>query len=449
MIYFVLSYLGGALTILAPCILPVVPFVFARVDQPFAKSGLPLLIGMALTFAGVASLGAVAGNWAVEANDYGRTAAMVLLAVMGVMLIAPRIAERVTRPLVALGSRLSNAATNKQAQRNASIGNVRSPVLPSLLLGVATGLLWAPCAGPVLGLILTGAALQGPTVHTSLLLLAYAAGAMTSLAVALLLGGRVFALLKRTIGVGEWFRRGLGVAVLAGVAAVSLGLDTGVLAQLSSGNGSASIERGLLERLRPHGSVDQTSDDGGGLGAADRGAFIKVQASATPFAPGAPRFAPFSLPDEGAMPPLAGAVEWLNSPPLTAEQLRGKVVLVDFWTFGCVNCRNALPYVREWHRKYKDQGLVVVGVHAPEFAFEKNINNVKRAVVDLDVTFPVAIDNSFAIWRAFNNNYWPAHYFVDAKGRIRFHHFGEGEYEKSEQVIQQLLEEARKDAKPV
>ncbi|MEB0055279.1 cytochrome c biogenesis protein DipZ [Variovorax sp. RTB1] len=443
MIYFILSYLGGALTILAPCILPVVPFVFARVDQPFVKSGLPLLVGMALTFAGVASLGAVAGAWAVEANEYGRMAAIVLLGVMGVMLIAPRLAERVTRPLVALGSGLLNSATRSQNQRVASDGGVRSPVVPSLLLGVATGLLWAPCAGPVLGLILTGAALQGPTVHTSLLLLAYAAGAMTSLAAALLLGGRVFAFLKRTIGAGEWLRKGLGVAVLAGVAAVSLGLDTGVLAQLSSGSGGASIERGLLERLRPHAALDQTSDAARPPTANDRAAFIKVQA------PAVPRFAPLSLPDEGALPSFSGAVEWLNSPPLTAEQLRGKVVLVDFWTFGCINCRNALPYVREWNRKYKDQGLVVVGVHAPEFAFEKNINNVKRAVSELDVTFPVAIDNSFAIWRAFNNNYWPAHYFVDAKGRIRFHHFGEGEYEKSEQVIQQLLEEARKDAKPV
>jgi len=149
------------------------------------------------------------------------------------------------------------------------------------------------------------------------------------------------------------------------------------------------------------------------------------------------------------MPPLDGAVEWLNSPRLTAEALRGKVVLVDFWTFSCINCLNALPHVREWHRKYKDQGLVVVSVHAPEFAYEKNINNVKRAVGDLDVQFPVAIDNNFTIWRASNNNYWPAHYFIDAKGRIRFHHFGEGEYQKSEQVIQQLLEEAHKDAKPV
>jgi thiol-disulfide isomerase/thioredoxin len=156
-----------------------------------------------------------------------------------------------------------------------------------------------------------------------------------------------------------------------------------------------------------------------------------------------------NLPSEGTMPPITGAVEWLNSPPLTAESLRGKVVLVDFWTFGCINCRNALPYVREWHRKYKDQGLVVVGVHTPEFAYEKNIANVKRALVDLGIGFPVAVDNNFAVWRAFNNSYWPAHYFVDAKGQIRFHHFGEGEYEKSELVIQQLLEEAKKEARPL
>jgi thiol-disulfide isomerase/thioredoxin len=158
---------------------------------------------------------------------------------------------------------------------------------------------------------------------------------------------------------------------------------------------------------------------------------------------------PLDLPSEGAMPPLTGAVDWINSAPLTAEQLRGKVVLVDFWTFGCINCRNALPHVREWYRKYKDQGLVVLSVHAPEFAYEKSIPNVRRAVDDLDVKFPVAIDNNFAIWRAFNNTYWPALYFVDAKGQIRSHHFGEGEYEKSEQVIQQLLDEAKKEPKPL
>jgi thiol-disulfide isomerase/thioredoxin len=142
------------------------------------------------------------------------------------------------------------------------------------------------------------------------------------------------------------------------------------------------------------------------------------------------------------MPPLDGAVEWLNSPPLTAAALRGKVVVIDFWTYSCVNCLRTLPYVRAWYEKYKDQGLVVIGVHAPEFAFEKDIDNVRRAVKDLKVDYPVAIDNNYAIWRAFDNRYWPAHYFIDAQGRIRHHHFGEGEYAESEEIIKQLLAEA-------
>jgi thiol-disulfide isomerase/thioredoxin len=146
---------------------------------------------------------------------------------------------------------------------------------------------------------------------------------------------------------------------------------------------------------------------------------------------------------EGRLPDLSGATTWLNSPPLSPQALRGKVVLVDFWTFACINCQRALPHVRTWAEKYKDQGLVVIGVHSPEFAFEHDIENVKRAVRKLDLPFPIAIDNSFAIWRAFSNQYWPAHYFIDAQGRIRFHHFGEGEYERSEQVIRQLLDEAR------
>jgi thiol-disulfide isomerase/thioredoxin len=142
------------------------------------------------------------------------------------------------------------------------------------------------------------------------------------------------------------------------------------------------------------------------------------------------------------MPSLSGANAWLNSPPLTAEQLRGKVVVVDFWTYSCINCLRALPYVEAWAQKYKDHGLVVVGVHSPEFAFERDLNNVKRAVNDLGVTYPVANDSGLVIWRAFNNQFWPAHYFVDAQGRIRHHHFGEGGYDESERVIQTLLAEA-------
>jgi thiol-disulfide isomerase/thioredoxin len=148
------------------------------------------------------------------------------------------------------------------------------------------------------------------------------------------------------------------------------------------------------------------------------------------------------LPVEGDMPSLSGANGWLNSPPLSTAGLRGKVVLVDFWTYTCINWLRTLPYVRAWAEKYRNQGLVVIGVHTPEFAFEHDIDNVRRAVTDMKVDYPVAIDNDYAIWRAFNNEYWPALYFVDAQGRIRHHQFGEGDYDQSEKVIQQLLFEA-------
>jgi thiol-disulfide isomerase/thioredoxin len=142
------------------------------------------------------------------------------------------------------------------------------------------------------------------------------------------------------------------------------------------------------------------------------------------------------------MPSLDSATEWLNSQPLTATDLLGKVVLVDFWTYSCINWIRSLPYVRAWAEKYEDQGLVVIGVHTPEFAFEHDVDSVRQAAKDMRVDYPIAIDSDYAIWSAFNNQYWPALYFVDAQGHIRHHHFGEGEYEQSEMVIQQLLEEA-------
>jgi thiol-disulfide isomerase/thioredoxin len=162
-----------------------------------------------------------------------------------------------------------------------------------------------------------------------------------------------------------------------------------------------------------------------------------------------PASAESRLPIEGEMPSLDGATEWLNSPPLTASGLRGKVVLVDFWTYTCINWLRTAPYVRAWAAKYKDQGLVVIGVHSPEFPFEKDISNVRRSAKQIKVDYPIAVDSDHAVWRAFHNEYWPALYLVDAKGRIRYHQFGEGEYERSEQVIRQLLAEAGAgDARP-
>jgi cytochrome c biogenesis protein CcdA/thiol-disulfide isomerase/thioredoxin len=417
------AYLGGILTILSPCILPVLPFVFARSDQPFVRSGLPILLGMAVTFAIVASLAAVGGGWVVEANHYGRLAAILLMGLFGITLLVPQLSERLMRPVVALGSRLSQKADG--TRKEATFGS-------SLVLGAATGMLWAPCAGPILGLLLTGAALNGASLGTSLLLLAYAAGAATSLAIALLIGGRVFAAMKRSLGAGEWIRRGLGVAVLAGVAAIAFGLDTGLLARLS-----LASTNGLEQALVDHAHATT----------AEPMRIVKQDAPVMNAGPSMMMMAAVhqpsvQLPVEGQLPSLAGAVDWLNGPPLTVEGLRGHVVLVDFWTYSCINCLRALPYVEAWAKKYRAQGLIVIGVHAPEFAFERNIDNVRAAVKRLGVDYPVAIDNNYAIWRGFNNEYWPAHYFIDAEGRVRHHHFGEGNYDESEHVIQELLREA-------
>jgi cytochrome c biogenesis protein CcdA/thiol-disulfide isomerase/thioredoxin len=441
MLLLFLAYFGGMLTILSPCILPILPFVFARADQPFRKSGLPLLAGMAATFAVVASLAAVGGGWAVRANQFGRIAALVLFGVFGLTLLFPSLAERLSRPFVRLGSRLS-----QNSDAGPSITN-------SFLLGIGTGLLWAPCAGPILGLILTGAALGGASAHTALLLLAYAAGAATSLAIALLAGGRVFAALKRSLGAEEWVRRILGVAILAGVAAVALGLDRGILSRLSLAS-TSNLEQRLVDRFHPRSKQATTPNDQMMAGKDQMMASNdQMMAGKDQMMAGNQQMKSVSV-DAGKpnselpLPDLSGATAWINSPALTPASLRGKVVLVDFWTYSCINCLRTLPYIKAWYDKYKDSGLVVVGVHTPEFPFEKDESNVRKGVHDLGVSYPVAMDNDYAIWRNFNNEYWPADYIVDATGHIRYHHFGEGNYEESEKWIRNLLKEANRRPLP-
>ena len=415
-----LVFLGGVLTILSPCILPVLPFVFARSEQRFLTNGLPMLAGMAITFAAIASLAAVGGAWAVRVNQYGRAFALILLTAFAATLLSRRLADWLARPFVALGNRLLQAAPD-----GTQTGGTRNwGLIHAGLLGVATGLLWAPCAGPILGLLLTGAAISGPNPRTTLLLFVYAAGAATSLAVAFLAGGRVFAMLKKTLGAGEWVRRALGVAVLFAVAAIALGWDSTVLTRWSL-TGTNRLEQSLIDGIKPDArpGASMTMTANGSM-------MMRAGKQST------------GLPVEGNIPSFSGATAWINSPPLSPQDLRGKVVLVDFWTYSCINCLRALPYVAGWYAKYKDHGLVVIGVHAPEFAFEKNLGNVRRAVTDLGITYPVALDNDYAIWQGFDNQYWPAHYFVDSQGRIRAHHFGEGNYAESETTIRELLGEA-------
>jgi len=391
MTVYLLVYLGGVFTILSPCILPVLPFVFASSGRPFARSALPLLLGMAATFALVGSLAVVGGRWAAQANEVGRWIALAVFAVFGLALLSTRLSTALSQPLIALGNRLHGAA------------DARRGVIGSLLLGAATGLLWAPCAGPILGLVLTGAAVYGPSVRTSLLLLAYGAGAATSLAVVLLAGGRVFAALKRSLGAEEWLRRALGATVLVAVFAVAVGADRGVLTRVSHAS-TTGLESRLLTRFDPQAAQSMSA--------------LK------------------------RMPELSGATGWVNSAPLTRAALKGHVVLVDFWTYSCINCLRTLPYLRAWDERYRDSGLIVLGVHSPEFAFEHSPDNVRRAVSELGIRYPVALDNDFALWRAFDNRYWPAHFLIDAQGRVRERHYGEGDYEETERMLRTLLMEA-------
>ena len=246
----------------------------------------------------------------------------------------------------------------------------------------------------------------------------------------------MFAAMKRSLPVGDWIRRGLGAAVLVAVVVIALGLDTGFLTRVSLAS-TAPLEQRLLDGLSRESATPPPPAPvvmSGGPATTGAEPAMMMRARPGPLAE--------TLLVEGTLPSLSGAVAWLNSPPLTVAGLKGKVVLVDFWTYSCINCLRTIPYVRAWAEKYRDQGLVVIGVHAPEFAFEKNIDNVRAQVRDLNVTYPVAIDNDYAIWRAFGNRFWPAHYFIDTKGAIRHHHFGEGDYDESEKIIQQLLAEA-------
>ncbi len=320
MLVYAIAFIGGILTIVSPCILPVLPLVFSRADRPFRKSGLPLLAGMALTFSVVALVATFAGSWVVRANSVGRLAAIVIFAVLGLALLFPGLGEFLSRPFVRLGGLVGNPG-------EAPVGIGRS-----LLLGVSTGLLWTPCAGPILGLILTGAAINGASTHSAFLLLAFALGAASSLALALLAGNKVFAMMKRSLGAEEWIRRGLGAAVLIGVAAIASGSETGILARLSLAS-TSGIEQGLIDRMRPVVHAQETDAQPAAMTAN-----VKAETDV----------ASVALANEGPMPSLDGAVSWLNSGKLTTEGLRGKVVLIDFWAHGANPARKRCRAIRSW-----------------------------------------------------------------------------------------------------
>ncbi|HSQ29813.1 MAG TPA: cytochrome c biogenesis protein CcdA [Gemmatimonadaceae bacterium] len=414
-----LAFVGGILTILSPCILPVIPLVFAARGRAFLRETIPMLIGLAAAFAASAAIGASAAHWLASAAAVGRVVAIVVVGLVGAALLLPRLAQRLVQPVVSLGASLSSRATPP--------GETRGSVAGRVLLGSAIGMLWAPCAGPILALLVAGTA-RSPWSESVQALFAFALGGAMSLGLALWLGKRAGARMRWVHVYEEAIRRATGGAALACSVLVATGWDRSVF-RLADFVSTAHAETLVLQRFSPAQRPMTVEPD--------------VAAIFAPAKPAATRSIPGLLTEARPMPGFAGATTWINSGPLTLDSLRGRVVLVDFWTFQCYNCLNALPHVKALYEKYRKDGFVVIGVHTPELPQERVVENVRREVKRLGITYPVVVDNDYAIWNAYHNQYWPAAYYADASGELRFSHFGEGAYDEQDQAVARLVEETR------
>ena len=394
----VFAAIAGAGTAMSPCVLPILPAVLSAGASGGRRRPLGVVLGLALSFAlavaGLAELLARVGL----GEDTLRALAVLFLLAFGLLLIVPAAAARVEGALSGL-ARLGPRAPG-------------DGFVSGLGVGAALGLVYAPCAGPILAAVISVSAATGATVG---LAVSYAAGAAAMLLVIALGGRRLLRPLR-----GPWLQPAMGAVLVATAVAVYVEADVRFQAEV------ADKLPGLV--VNPAGALERSD-------AVER-RLTKVR--------GEPRFAATrsGLPDRGAAPEFAGVTRWFNSQPLSMRDLRGKVVLIDFWTYTCINCLRTLPYLRAWDERYRDRGLVIVGVHTPEFEFEKDPGNVGDAIARGHLRYPVAQDNGYETWNAWGSLYWPANYLVDARGRVRFTHFGEGAYKVTEHAIRSLLEEA-------
>jgi cytochrome c biogenesis protein CcdA/thiol-disulfide isomerase/thioredoxin len=393
----VFAAIAGAGTAVSPCVMPILPAVLAAGASGGRRRPLGVVLGLALTFAlAVAGLAELLRHVGLGEDALRRLAVLSLLA-FGALLLVPGAAARVEAALSGV------ARLGPRAPGNG--------FLSGLGVGAALGFVYAPCAGPILAAVISVSAATGATVA---LAISYAAGSAAVLLVIALGGRRLLRPLR-----GSWLQRGMAAVLVATAVAVYAEADVRFQAAV------AENLPGLV--VNPAGALERSD-------AVER-RLTKLR--------GGPRFAARSgLPALGAAPEFAGVTGWFNSPPLSMRGLRGKVVLVDFWTYTCINCLRTLPYLRAWDDRYRDRGLVIVGVHTPEFEFEKDPGNVRDAIARSRLRYPVAQDNDYATWNAWSNLYWPAKYLIDADGQVRYTHFGEGAYKVTEHAIRSLLEEA-------
>jgi cytochrome c biogenesis protein CcdA/thiol-disulfide isomerase/thioredoxin len=408
------ALLAGAGTALSPCVLPVLPALLSASASGGRRRPVGIAIGLAVTFAvtivGLASVidGVGLGPGAT------RTLAVVVLIAFGLVMALPALAARLEAPL----ARLARFGPRDGGDGFAS----------GLLVGGALGFVYAPCAGPILAAVIAVGAASSRTVPVGI---AFAAGSALVL-LALSLGGRALAGRLRGAARGPGLQRALAaVLVLTGIA-MATNLDVRFQSAIADHlpaalvNPTNSLETShavssRLERLRGAPRFAVASSEGG-------------DGVAEP-----------KLPRLGAAPEFTGTQRWFNTPggrPLTLEALRGRVVLIDFWTYTCINCLRTLPYLEAWDARYRRDGLTIVGVHSPEFPFERDAGNVAGAINREGIRYPVAQDNELSTWDAWGNRYWPAEYLIDARGQVRHVHFGEGEYDRTEMAIRALLREA-------
>ncbi|MGI9658088.1 MAG: cytochrome c biogenesis protein CcdA, partial [Gaiellaceae bacterium] len=436
-----IAFVAGLVTALSPCVLPVLPVVFAGSATGSPRRPYAVIAGLVVSFTAFTLAATLLLDALGLPNDLLRNIAIAVVIVVALSLVFPQLARVVERPFAALGRR---------APRDVGGGFV---------LGLSLGLLFTPCAGPIIAAVSVVAATREFSVEAVLVTLAYALGAGLVLLVLAVAAQRGLALPSLRSRAPQ-IRQGLGAMMVAVAVVMILGLDARLASNVP---GYTQALQGLEESAGATSRIDRLVDAGPNPldEPATPATEAPTEASAVPtetapIDPGPPAATPdaadpavqreidlaATLPDFGPAPDFAQIEGWINAEGFSLADLRGKVVLIDFWTYSCINCLRTLPHLKSWHEKYADEGLVIVGVHTPEFAFERERDNVEGAVHDLGIEYAVALDPDFGTWQAWGNRFWPAKYFIDAEGRVRHGHFGEGAYEESEEVIRGLLREA-------
>lgn len=405
------SFLAGIATVLSPCILPVLPALLSASATGGKGRPLGVILGLVISFVFFTlALTTLVKSFGISANVL-RYVAISIIGFFGIVLIIPSLSDK----FAMMTSSFSNFGTQLQGK----VRGQQTGFTSGLIIGAALGLVWTPCAGPILAAITTLVATQQVTFSVILLTMTYSLGAALPLLLIAYGGHRALnmtSVAKHT----EMIRKIFGFLMILTAFALAFNWDTLFQQTFLNFFPNIQIEKNALveeqlQQLRgpsPLTYVNAIKNDG-----KDKG----------------------ELPNIAAAPPIKGISTWINSFPLTIEQLKGKVVLLDFWTYSCINCIRTFPYLRRWYEDYKDLGFVIIGIHTPEFEFEKDEKNVKNAVERFQLTYPVGLDNQYQTWKSYYNSYWPAHYLIDQNGIVREFHHGEGNYLETENAIRSLL----------